>query len=178
MFTDERSRRVIFVAHCVLNQNTKIDKCARYPGAMREMAMALVASGVGIVQMPCPEMIHLGLDREADPRAARTVESEDTRVAERMNQPEAVELCGRLAAGVVEQIDEYRRHGFEVAGIVGVNGSPTCGVETGWRDDVECHGPGVFLQAIRERGANVLMRGVKASEPEHAVALVRELTRS
>jgi hypothetical protein len=43
VFTDSRSKKVVFVAHCVLNQNAKIDRCARYPGAMRELAEYLVA---------------------------------------------------------------------------------------------------------------------------------------
>ncbi len=73
MFTDARSRKIIFVAHCVLNQNAKIDRCARYPGAMPELAAFLLQSGVGIVQLPCPELLALGLDRQADPHAPTTI---------------------------------------------------------------------------------------------------------
>jgi hypothetical protein len=36
----------------------------------------------------------------------------------------------RLAAGVVRDIADYQRSGFEVTGIVGVGGSPSCGVWT------------------------------------------------
>ncbi len=33
MFTDKRSKRVIFVAHCILNQNAISDGTADYPGS-------------------------------------------------------------------------------------------------------------------------------------------------
>ena len=179
MFTDQRSRRVILVAHCVLNQNARIDGCARYPGAMRELARRLVDSGLGIVQMPCPEMMCLGLDREKDPQSGATIDAEGTRVAERLNEPAGLAACERLAADVVYQVCEYRRHGFEVAGILGVNTSPSCGVETTWRDGEERPGPGAFIGALRDalaaHGISLPARGVKASHPEGAVAALREL---
>jgi len=179
MFHDSRSKRVVFVAHCVLNQNAKIDRCARYPGAMRELTQELIDSDNGVVQMPCPELMLLGLDRQADPDLETTIESEDTRVAQCMREPGVVALCDGLAAGVAFQIAEYTRHGFEVVGIIGVNGSPTCGVETNWAADIEASGAGVFIQALQERlgaaGIDIPMRGVKAANAQHAVAVANEL---
>jgi predicted secreted protein len=179
MFNDRRGKRVLLVAHCILNQNAKIDRCAHYPGAMREAAECLVASGVGIVQMPCPELLCLGLDRQADPKAPATVESEDTRVAARMREPEAVSCCDGIAEQVAHQVREYRRHGFEVTGILGINGSPTCGVETNWTGDREAPGPGVFIEALqdalRRDGAELPMCGIKASRPVESVAALEQL---
>ena len=65
MFTDARSKRVVLAVHCILNQNARIDECAHFPGAMGRIAQLLVDSGVGIVQLPCPELLYLGLDRQA-----------------------------------------------------------------------------------------------------------------
>ncbi len=179
MFADGRSKRVIFVAHCILNQNAKIDRCARCPGAMRELAAYLVESGLGIVQMPCPELVVLGLDRQADPSRDPTIESEDTRVAARMREAPARAACWALAADVAHQIAQYLHHGFEVVGLLGINGSPTCGVETNWRDGEEPPGPGVFIESLRSRlesdGAEIPFRGVKAYDPRHAVSAAREL---
>ena len=179
MFEDRRSKRIVLVAHCVLNQNAKIDRCAHYPGAMREVARVLLDSDVGIVQMPCPELVCLGLDRQANRGAAATVESEDTRVALRMSEGAAGVACGDMAAGLVQQAKDYRKHGFEIVGVVGINGSPTCGVETTWRSDREARGPGVFIQKLAEgleaEGIPIAMRGIKAREPDSAVAAVKEL---
>ena len=52
MFSDSRSKKVILVSHCILNQNAKIDRCAVYPGAIKEAAQLLIESGTGILQMP------------------------------------------------------------------------------------------------------------------------------
>jgi predicted secreted protein len=179
MFTDSRSRKVVFVAHCVLNQNAKIDRCARYPGAMRELAEYLVASGLGVIQMPCPELMCLGLDRQADALGDATVESEDTRVAFRMRDKAAEAVCTRLVEDVALQMREYTKNGFEIAGILGINGSPTCGVEANWYENEEAPGPGVFIRALQEwllrDGVSVPMRGVKAADPERAVEAAKEL---
>ena len=182
MFTDARSRQVVFVAHCVLNQNAKIDRCARYPGAMRELARYLVESGLGIVQMPCPELTCLGLDRQADPRLATTVESEDTRVALRMRDSAANSVCEQLVEDIAHQVREYKQGGFEVVGIIGINGSPTCGVETNWYENEEAPGPGVFIRTLEQRllreGTSVPIRGVKAADPQAAVSTAKQLLRA
>jgi len=179
MFTDRRSRRVVFVAHCILNQNAKIDGCARCPGAMRELVSELVDADLGIVQAPCPELMCLGLDRGAVTSAECTVESEDTRVGRLMAEGEASARCDALARDVAWQAQEYARHGFQVVGLIGVNGSPTCGVERNWREGAEREEPGVFVRQVRERllaaGMDVPMRGVRAGDPAHAVAVAREL---
>ena len=67
MFSDERSRRVVFVSHCILNSNTRADGHAGVPGVNQRVLELLLRMKVGVVQMPCPEMLCLGLDR-GDPR--------------------------------------------------------------------------------------------------------------
>ena len=179
MFEDERSKRVVLIAHCILNQNAKIDRCAHYPGIMREVAQVCVDSGVGLLQMPCPELLYLGLDRQVDAKVSRTIEFEDTRVAARMAEEGGQRLCRELARGLVHQIEEYQKNGFEIVGVVGINGSPTCGVETGWSNGREVTSPGIFVRILVEecgrKGITLATRGVKAAEPQAAIAAVREL---
>ena len=90
MFTDKRSKEIILVAHCILNQNAKLDECAFYPGVIREITQLLVDSGMGIIQMPCPELMFLGLDRDVDLSTNPTVASEDTRIALRMENEQII----------------------------------------------------------------------------------------
>ena len=104
MFTDRRSKKIVLVAQCILNQNAKIDGCAHYPGAIEGVAEVLIRSGCGIVQLPCPEVMHLGLDRGVDKHAARTIESEDTRVWKRMSQGEARMTCREIAEETVYHV--------------------------------------------------------------------------
>ena len=68
MFTDGRSRRVVFLAHCLLNQNAISDGTAEVPAAHREILRTVLDARVGVVQLPCPELCCLGLDR-GDPKA-------------------------------------------------------------------------------------------------------------
>ena len=63
MFTDARGRRVLFVAHCILNQNAISDGTADFPAAHAEIVRAALDAGVGIVQMPCPDVWWLGVVR-------------------------------------------------------------------------------------------------------------------
>ena len=67
MFTDGRSRRVVFLAHCLLNQNAISDGTAEVPAAHREILRTVLDARVGVVQLPCPELCCLGLDR-GDPK--------------------------------------------------------------------------------------------------------------
>jgi predicted secreted protein len=179
VFEDGRSKRVILVSHCILNQNAKIDACAHYPGVVREVADLILSSGCGIIQMECPEVTHLGLDRQVVPASQRTVESEDTRVADLMEKAAGRACCREIALRVAHQIEQYVRSGFSVLGVLGVNGSPTCGVETGWRAGAEVAEPGVLIRELREacrqRGLSVTTRGLKAKDRRGAAQATREV---
>lgn len=41
MFNDGRSKRVVFVAHCFLNQNSISDGTAVYPAAFKDLVVFL-----------------------------------------------------------------------------------------------------------------------------------------
>ena len=179
MFSDQRSKKVVFVAHCILNQSAKIDACAHYPGAIKEISQILVDEGIGIIQMPCPELLCLGLDREVNAAASRTVESEDTRVAQLMRAEKSIHLCEAMLDTIVFQMEEYVKHDFQIIGLVGVNGSPTCGVNTTWFDDREYEGRGIFIELLekklKDRSICIEMVGIKARDPKEAVIAVNKL---
>ena len=179
MFHDSRSKQVVLVAHCVLNQSSKIDACAHYPGAIKEVTQILLDAGIGIIQMPCPELLCLGLDREVDVNTSRTVESEDTRVAELMRGEKSKFLCQAMLDTIVYQVEEYMKHGFQVVGLVGINGSPTCGVSTTWLEDREDQGRGIFIELLekklKDRSVSIDMVGIKARDMREAVAVVNRL---
>jgi predicted secreted protein len=179
MFDDKRSKKVVLIAHCILNQNAKIDRCAHYPGAIKEVTQILLDAGVGILQMTCPEFLCLGLDRQVEKGIHTTVESEDTRVARRMGEDQTRTLCHRLVSDLIYQIEEYQRNGFAMVGIIGINNSPTCGIETTWANNRDEQDPGVFMKMLNEegqkRGISLPMRGIKAYEPQRALATVKSL---
>ena len=148
MFNDARSKKIVLVAHCLLNQNARIDTCAYFPGAMGEAAHLLVDSGVGILQMPCPELRQLGLDRGRH-------EAMEIGIREALSEEEGREACRELVRPLIYQIEEYQRHGFEIVGVVGNNGSPACGVDlTYYHDRGNGPGAGMFIEVLREEFAD------------------------
>jgi hypothetical protein len=52
---DERSKRVIFVSHCLLNENTRCLGGAFRPGGVNEPVDGFQQEGLGTCQMHCPE---------------------------------------------------------------------------------------------------------------------------
>lgn len=175
MFDDKRSRKVVLVAHCILNQNARINGCGLFPGAMGEAARVLVDSGVGILQMPCPELLHLGLDR-ARHRAPGTC------IREALLTDEGRATCRRHIGPLLYQVGEYLKHGFEVLGVVGIDGSPGCGVDLMWdihkKDDVP--GTGGFITVLREELAaaglgRLPIIGVRDGEWDEGVARIQAL---
>jgi len=179
MFEDKRSKRVVFVAHCIMNQNAKVDKCAHYPGAIEEVARFFLDNGIGISQMPCPEMLLLGLDRGKPAGLDLTIEEEDTRIARLMRTGDCYQAAVQIAETFAFQIAEYVKSGFDAIGVLGINGSPTCGVETGWYEDKETEGFGVYTgelsRALNEHGINIPIRGIKAYKIEEALQVCKEL---
>lgn len=168
MFTDGRSKKVIFLAHCLLNQNAISDGTAVCPAAFGELIQLLLDHEVGIVQMPCPELCCLGLDRGDVRGAERPVVEENTRIRRAMEEDGPRQKREALADLVAEQVQEYHKHGFQVLGIVGANRSPNCGVETTSDFDREVEGQGAFMDAIAQRleaaGISVPMLGLKGSD--------------
>ncbi len=160
---DGRSRKVILIPHCALNQNARVAGAAERPAAVVELITGLLEREIGIVQMPCPELCAFGMDR-----AHVTVELE-------LRSPAGRELCRRLAQEQVETIKAYRAGGIRVLGILGKNGSPSCGVEETW-DDGLCPGSGAFTEALaealRDQGIQIGMTGIRDSEPDKALVAV------
>ena len=177
MFTDGRSKKVIFLAHCLLNQNAISDGTAVCPAAFGELIQLLLDREVGIVQMPCPELCCLGLDRGDVHGAERPVVEENTRIRRAMEKDGPRQKREALADLVAEQVQEYHKHGFQVLGIVGANRSPNCGLETTSDFDREVEGRGAFMEAIAQRleaaGISVPMLGLK--RPDGAAQKVAAL---
>ncbi len=131
---DERGKRVIFVSHCLLNENTRYLGGAFRPGCVDELVDGFQQEGMGICQMHCPEQRAWGgvLKRYMLPiySSRRTPLYRVRHVLLPLFLWYTKWIYRRLAKEVVRDIEDYVRSGFEVVGIVGVGGSPSCGVCT------------------------------------------------
>jgi uncharacterized protein YbbK (DUF523 family) len=129
---DERSGRVVFVSHCLLNENTRYLGGAFRAGAVPELVEGLVGAGVGISQMPCPEQRAWGGVLKRLLLRAYGVEGRPLyllrRPLLRLWVAYTEFVYARLARQVVREMEDYRRSGFEVVGVIGVGSSPSCGV--------------------------------------------------
>jgi predicted secreted protein len=175
VFRDRRSKKVILVAHCLLNQNARIDGCAYFPGAMEEAARSVVDSGVGVLQMPCPELHCLGLDR-----SGRMRDGIDIGIREALLEGEGQRICRSLVEHVIEDVKEYQKHGFQIVGVVGNDGSPACGVDMTWYVDRGAGpGTGAFMLVLRDelkrRGLDIPFAAVLDEEWAEGTARVRAL---
>jgi predicted secreted protein len=152
----KRSRKVAVVAHCLLNVNTKVRGLALYP-AVHPVVVELLARDLGIIQLPCPEIAHLGMRRWGMTR-------------EQYDVPAFRRSCGELLEPIVDTLAGLTDDGCEIVGIWGVDGSPSCGVVrtcagyeggdmdalTGPPEGRYVAGEGVFIEVLRsllaERG--------------------------
>jgi len=179
MFTDVRSKRLMLVAHCVLNQNSISDGTAEFPASNLQAVNLLLHSQIGIIQMPCPELHCLGLARGNVHGGEQPVLVENSRIRSAMQRRPAATMLDRLAKLVALQVEEYRRYGFNVCGIVGIDRSPSCGVNSTSIKNHESRGEGVFIKAIRKelrrRHIRVAIVGIKASEIPKALTSIRGL---
>ncbi len=179
MFTDARSKKIVLISHCILNQNSISDGTADYPGTNESILKLLVESKAGIIQMPCPEILCLGLDRGDIHGGEREVVVENTRIRKELKKATSTEIINNFVNQVIFQIEEYIKNGFKIMGIIGINRSPSCGVNTISKNDQEVAGEGVFIEILRksleEKGIIIDMIGIKASEIEKALIDVKRL---
>ncbi|AOT68965.1 CD3072 family TudS-related putative desulfidase [Geosporobacter ferrireducens] len=179
MFNDVRSKKIVFVCHCVLNQNSISDGTADFPGTNEEIVKRLMEAKVGVVQMPCPELMCLGLDRGDIKGAERPVVVENTRIRKELLKDEQLQTIDRLVENTVYQIEEYLKHGFQISGVVGINRSPSCGVNTTSENDEEVVGEGIFIKALRtslkNRNIELNIVGIKSSKMDEAIESIDTL---
>jgi predicted secreted protein len=108
-------KTVCYLAHCLLNANSKVDEGARCAGVYSPVLALLRDRDCTIRQMPCPELGFGGTHRF-------------WAVREQYDTPVFRAHCRRLAEPVAAQIRADLAMGSRVV-LVGIDGSPSMGVE-------------------------------------------------
>lgn len=129
---DERGEKVIFLSHCLLNENTRYLGGASRKAGVDELIDELQKEGIGIIQMKCPEQKTWGGVLKRDMLMGYGIKGTLLNV---FRKPYMVFFLWKtrrsfrkIAKEVVSEIKDYIDSGFDVAGIVGIKGSPSCGV--------------------------------------------------
>jgi predicted secreted protein len=174
---EQRDRRgVAFVAHCLLNQNSKVGDGAHCAGIYSPVVDVLRERGWRIEQMPCPELAFTGLNRFWAVR-----EQLDTAAYRRH--------CQRLASAVADMIEVRAGQGDDIV-LIGVEGSPSMGVRVTssdpargglpeWPDGTAelTSGEGIFIEELRlELGRRSIVPGLGGethSLPDHDLVVQR-----
>lgn len=154
---DQRSGKIVLVSHCILNVHSLEDGLAIYPGLEEDIIKALIEKGIGIFQMPCPEMHVSGIFRKPLPKEAY----EHSKIRRKYRE---------LADSISEQISDFEKKDYEIVAVIGAEGSPTCGISRvgKWKDPVKkgrfpddilfVKGMGVFMEELKQSLENNGMR--------------------
>lgn len=135
-----------------MNANSKIRGAAHYGTVLLPVIDFLLKKEVGIIQLPCPEHSFLG--------ESRWGQSKD-----QYNNPFYRNHCRILLEPVMNQLKDYLEQGYVLLGVLGIKGSPSCGVihtyrapwggEVSGRTEGESHRkgsiakePGVFMEVM------------------------------
>jgi len=133
----ERNKKIIFVSHCLLNQNARAIGRERFSGSFKDLLELFAASGVGIIQLPCPQIeFNGGLNRKIK---SKSHESNGYR-----------KQCHKLSINLINQIENYLRNNYHVIGILGVELSSTCGVHQIHNGRKNVPGKGVLMEEIEK----------------------------
>jgi predicted secreted protein len=163
---DARGRRVVAVIECVLNQNARDAGAADSPAMNWALLSLCHDHGIGVVQLPCPEIACLGMARSRAPGLSlrEALETEDGQA-----------LCALLAVDAANRLQGYVAAGCEVLAVLGGNRqSPGCAVCL--EGDTLRPTSGLLMRALqselRGRGLEIPFRGLRDAEP---AALAQDL---
>lgn len=180
-------QRILAVSHCLLNRAAQVRRFDRTESRAEErlrlktVRLAL-RGGVQLLQLPCPEFLMYGGRRWGH-------------VYEQFDTPFSRSRCREMLAQFCDELCCYGRdEEVELLGVLGVDGSPSCGVKYtcrgAWGGEL-CGrdlrpalssvrleaGRGVFMEELErllaERGLHLPFEGLFAPEPERALALLQ-----
>ncbi len=170
MIKDGRSKKIVFVSHCIINTNAiaigpKTPNI--WPAMIDEIIDCLQKNKVSIIQLPCPEQMHYGLIRGA---AAKND----------IDNPIFRKLCRKIAQETIKNMEEYMKNDFKIIALIGKRGSPTCGVKkTHIRKDgkiIEINGMGILIEEISKKIKNKRIEiSLIDFEREEKVKFIKEL---
>ncbi|MEI8216486.1 MAG: CD3072 family TudS-related putative desulfidase [Eubacteriales bacterium] len=152
----ERKKDIVLTCHCLLNRHSKVDGSSKGDGLEESIISYLIDKKLGIIQLPCPETTFAGIRRWGQ-------------VKEQYDTPYFRKHCKELFMPFLDQIVDYHNNGYTIRAIIGIDGSPSCGVhktcssrvwggEIGNGNEIESkikdlkmvEGKGIFIEEIEK----------------------------
>lgn len=174
------NKKIIIMSHCILNNNSKVryindEKRLEQNKEKQKFIKKIIDKDIGIIQLPCPEFTCYGSNRWGH-------------VKDQFDTPHFRKHCRDLFKLCLEQIEEYINNGYEIKAIIGIEGSPTCGVTKtcrgNWKGELygnktlsstinsikECKEQGIFIEEInkmlKEKNISIKIVGLDESNVE------------
>ncbi len=156
---DVRGRRLVAVIECLLNQNARDAGAAESPAMNQAVVDLCRQHDVGMLQMPCPEIAHLGLARQRNPGQS---------LRDALDTEAGRACCTRLAGEVVDRLQAYHQAGYQILAVLGGNmASPGCAIHCGRESLLETSG--IFMRALaaelRQRRLTLPMLPIRDADP-------------
>lgn len=183
-------KKILFVSHCILNTASKVvlynqEEIEAEESLRKTFVKEAIEKNIQLIQLPCPEFTLYGAKRWGH------VSNQFDNVFFRSH-------CRKILTPVIEQLKEYLANEdfFEVLGFVGIDGSPSCGVDYTCRgnwygsfgcrkglDEVlaDCHlekSPGVLMAVLLEMLSEehlhdrIVVSSLYAPEPEKCMGIL------
>ena len=137
---DARSGKVVFVSHCILNENARYFGGAFRKAGVKEVLYDLSTRDIGIVQMVCPERRAWGgVQKQHIWKIFNTRQGmlyRYRKIILTIFKFYTIFRYRRMASDVIKEVVDYKDSGYEVLGLIGVDGSPSCGVDS--KLELEC----------------------------------------
>ncbi len=111
----KRSKNLVVLSHCLLNSNAKVEPYASHAGVNHDVVFPYMTKGYGIIQLPCPETCYLGLNRWGMTK-------------NQYDHPSYRSHCQQILQPSLNQIEAFVKAGYKITGVIGIKGSPNCGV--------------------------------------------------
>ena len=116
-------KKIIFVSHCILNTASKVvmydqEEMDSEEKLRKQFLQKAIENDIHIIQLPCPEFTLYGANRWGH------VSNQFDNIFFRTH-------CRKILLPIIEQLKEYLAHEdrFEILGFIGIDGSPSCGVD-------------------------------------------------
>ncbi|NQT26656.1 DUF523 domain-containing protein [candidate division KSB1 bacterium] len=162
--------KVIVLSHCFFNLFARakgVSKANKNWATVDHILSFLREKNVGIIQLPCPEILYQGLNRDAC-----GIENYDNEKYKK--------ICQKIVDDYTYLIEEYLKSNLEVQAIVGINGSPSCGIDYTYSSKrKKLNRKGVFLDKFNEhlKRKNIVIPfiGVNISSQADIYEAIRKL---
>lgn len=164
-----RSKKVIFLSHCILFQSIRAHGVSiKFSAVVRPIVELLMENNINLIQMPCPEIPYDGVIRKAVRKDV-------------YDNPKFRKICSRYARQVVNLMRDLSDAGFKIVGILGVENSPTCGVRFVFRERKgRVNEPGIFIEELQrlllaENFKHIPFLGIKTYNIEKSLLELRDI---